>query len=114
MIKVNQIGTRYSARFDQDGIKYTFEITAQEYAEGPYKPGYVFIDAQAGPDYDTADGLLHDGQYADLDTNTYLVKLEGCEVSAVVKSKLIDGVLDSSIASAITACGGKSMATFGA
>lgn len=106
MIKANISGSMFLARFSKDGNVEEFQITENEYDRGPSKDGYVFLDAKKVPRYDTSDGLLHDGQYADIDEYTYLVKLEGCAESPVSRGCVVNGELDQQVEGAIRECKG--------
>jgi hypothetical protein len=105
LTKVLKKDKNWFARFEKDGEISEFEITEQEFNQGPTKEGYVFVDAFGGPGFDTASGTLEDGQYADMDSETYLVKLEGCVVKTVAKSAIADDVLSDSLAAAMGASG---------
>lgn len=108
----DSVGSIYFARFSKDGEISEFEITEQEYNGGPTKEGYIFLNAGCEPKFDTVSGRLEDGQYADFG-DYYAVKLEGCIQSCVSKDKIIDDVLDDSVASLIQSEGGNPIEIYG-
>lgn len=83
MVKVNYIGERHTALFDCNGSMVHEFSTAEDYnrrfinidkdkgekADPPKKEGCKWIQSSRDSSFDTQDGFIHDGQYAEVIEN---------------------------------------------
>lgn len=98
LIKVNTTEEGYFATFPNG---QELEITGLE-----YNNSHEYIKAERRMKYDTLNGNLQDNQYADIDDNLCLVKLEDCLPCIVSKTKIVNNVLDTIVSEEINNCNG--------
>lgn len=102
MLKINLIGKKYLYTLRKDDTnefvevefsKSEYEDLAKEGAVNPTRIGYTFFNAMERNKYDTVDGDIHEGEYADMGDGKYHCKLP-VKGEQIVDSKDFDTTLE--------------------